>query len=189
MHTSMGQRIFIELHHLQRRREKVCRVIHLFYLFATPWAVACQAPLSMGFSRQEYWSGLVISYSRGSSRLRDWTPVSAVSCFGRRIPLPLSHRGSPSAEDHVINITCDSSDGYIRNICPFSISGLHSFPANRERVRLREKVASMYYTFRCKMHNWWELALQRREPRLVLCDDLRGEVEKGREAHKRGVCV
>ena len=25
---------------------------------ATPWIVACQAPLSMGFSRQEYWSGL-----------------------------------------------------------------------------------------------------------------------------------
>ena len=27
-------------------------------LFATPWTVACEAPLSMGFSRQEYWSGL-----------------------------------------------------------------------------------------------------------------------------------
>ena len=27
-------------------------------LFGTPWTVACQAPLSMGFSRQEYWSGL-----------------------------------------------------------------------------------------------------------------------------------
>ena len=27
-------------------------------LFVTPWAVACQAPLSMGFSRQEYLSGL-----------------------------------------------------------------------------------------------------------------------------------
>ena len=27
-------------------------------LFATPWSVAHQAPLSMGFSRQEYWSGL-----------------------------------------------------------------------------------------------------------------------------------
>ena len=25
---------------------------------ATPWTVVCQAPLSMGFSRQEYWSGL-----------------------------------------------------------------------------------------------------------------------------------
>ena len=24
----------------------------------TPWTVACQSPLSMGFSRQEYWSGL-----------------------------------------------------------------------------------------------------------------------------------
>ena len=27
-------------------------------LCATPWTIACQAPLSMGFSRQEYWSGL-----------------------------------------------------------------------------------------------------------------------------------
>ena len=27
-------------------------------LFATPWTVAHQAPLSMGFSRQGYWSGL-----------------------------------------------------------------------------------------------------------------------------------
>ena len=27
-------------------------------LFVTPWTVAYQAPLSMGFSRQEHWSGL-----------------------------------------------------------------------------------------------------------------------------------
>ena len=27
-------------------------------LFATQWTVTCQAPLSMGFSRQEHWSGL-----------------------------------------------------------------------------------------------------------------------------------
>ena len=27
-------------------------------MFVTPWTVAHQAPLSMGFSRQEYWSGL-----------------------------------------------------------------------------------------------------------------------------------
>ena len=27
-------------------------------LFATPWAVVCQVPLSMGFSWQEYWSRL-----------------------------------------------------------------------------------------------------------------------------------
>ena len=28
------------------------------WLFATPWTVACQVPLSVGFSRQEYWNGL-----------------------------------------------------------------------------------------------------------------------------------
>ena len=27
-------------------------------LFVTPWTVVYRAPLSMGFSRQEYWSGL-----------------------------------------------------------------------------------------------------------------------------------
>ena len=29
-------------------------------LFATPWTVAHQAPLSMGFSQQQYWSGLPV---------------------------------------------------------------------------------------------------------------------------------
>ena len=32
-------------------------------LFATPWTVARQAPLAMGFSRQEHWSGLPFSSS------------------------------------------------------------------------------------------------------------------------------
>ena len=31
------------------------------WLFATPWTSAYQAPLSMGFSRQEYWSGMPLS--------------------------------------------------------------------------------------------------------------------------------
>ena len=35
----------------------LCVLSHV-QLFATPWTVACQAPLSMEFSRQEYWSGL-----------------------------------------------------------------------------------------------------------------------------------
>ena len=30
-------------------------------LFATPWTIACQVPLSMDSSRQEYWSGLTFS--------------------------------------------------------------------------------------------------------------------------------
>ena len=32
-------------------------------LFATPWTVALQAPLSVGFSRQDYWSGFPCSPS------------------------------------------------------------------------------------------------------------------------------
>ena len=32
--------------------------MHAKLLFVTPWTVACQAPLSMEFSRQEYWSWL-----------------------------------------------------------------------------------------------------------------------------------
>ena len=36
----------------------MCESLGRVQLFATPWAVAHQAPLSMGFSRQGYWSGL-----------------------------------------------------------------------------------------------------------------------------------
>ena len=35
-----------------------CLISQLCLTFATQWTVACHAPLSMGFSRQEYWSGL-----------------------------------------------------------------------------------------------------------------------------------
>ena len=38
-----------------------CSVLSRVLLFVTPWTVAHQAPLSMGFSRQEYWSGLPCS--------------------------------------------------------------------------------------------------------------------------------
>ena len=39
------------------KRKKV-KSLSRVWLCVTPWAVAYQAPLSMGFSRQEYWSGL-----------------------------------------------------------------------------------------------------------------------------------
>ena len=37
-------------------------------LFATPWTAARQAPLSMGFSRQEYWSGVPFPSQKNSSK-------------------------------------------------------------------------------------------------------------------------
>ena len=53
-----------------------CMLSHFscVWLFVTPWTVARQAPLSMEFSRQEYWSGLPCPPSfRGSSEPRDLT--------------------------------------------------------------------------------------------------------------------
>ena len=41
-------------------------------LFATPWAVAHHGPLSMGFSRQEYWSGLPLP-SAGHKYIMNFT--------------------------------------------------------------------------------------------------------------------
>ena len=58
----------------------VCSVMY----FVIPWTVACQAPLPMEFSRQEYWSGLAISSSRQSSQPRVGTHVFCVSCIGRQ---------------------------------------------------------------------------------------------------------
>ena len=39
----------------------VCQSLSTVWLFVTPWTVACQAPPSREFSRQEYWSRLPFS--------------------------------------------------------------------------------------------------------------------------------
>ena len=44
----------------------VCYSLSCVQLFETPWTVDLYAPLSMGFSRQEFWNGY-IPFSRGSS--------------------------------------------------------------------------------------------------------------------------
>ena len=46
---------------VQEQFPSVCLIVVLVarvLLFVTQWAVACQASLSIGFSRQEYWNGL-----------------------------------------------------------------------------------------------------------------------------------
>ena len=60
------------------------------WLFVTPWTVACQAPLSMGFSRQEYWSRLPCP-PPGDLPL----DLNLVSCIAGRFLYHLSHKGSP----------------------------------------------------------------------------------------------
>ena len=55
-------------------------------LFATPWTVAHQAPLSMGYSRQEYWGGLLCLPARdlldpGIEPMSLMSPALAVRLF------------------------------------------------------------------------------------------------------------
>ena len=57
----------------RNRREWFVLVVYLLswvWLFVTPWTIACQAPLSMGFSRQEYWCGLPFPALKDLSNLR-----------------------------------------------------------------------------------------------------------------------
>ena len=58
--------------------------------FATPWTIACRAPLSMGFSRQEYWSGLPCPPS-GDLPDPGIEPVSPATPAFQADSLPLRH--------------------------------------------------------------------------------------------------
>ena len=75
-----------ELRELVMDREAWRAAIHGVQLFATPWTIAHQAPLSMVFSR----TGIIlewvaIPFSRGSPQPRDLTCISCISCIGRQI--------------------------------------------------------------------------------------------------------
>ena len=64
-----------------------CQILHcccclVTKSFATPWTVACQAPLFMGFPRQEYWGGLPLP-SPGDLPNQGIKPT--VSCIGRQV--------------------------------------------------------------------------------------------------------
>ena len=80
-------------------------------LFATPWSVALQAPLSMGFSRQEYWSGLPCP---PPGDLPDqWSdPGLLKNC--RQILYHLSHQGSLMSVDWQAQILVVTSRWWIR---------------------------------------------------------------------------
>ena len=63
-------------------------------LFATPWTLAYQAPPSLGFSRQEYWSGLPCP-PPGDLPNPGIEPIASTAPALQMDSLPPSHRGSP----------------------------------------------------------------------------------------------
>ena len=107
----------------------VCCVLSRFSrvgLFATPWTIAHQAPLSLGFSRQEYWSGLPCPPA-GDPPDPEIRTVSYVSCLGRHVLCQQRHLGSPRLMDRV----CVSSLGTLSSVplscVPFFVPGSYCF--------------------------------------------------------------
>ena len=82
--------------------------------FATPWTVARQAPLSMGFPRREYWGGLPFPSPRDH-------PDPGIECMSPALQvhsLPLSHLGSPYGFFSIINISVVEIKGQLK-FCGF----------------------------------------------------------------------
>ena len=73
------------------------KALSLVRLFATPWTVPYHAPLSMGFSGQEYWSGVPLP---SPEDLADpgIEPRSLPHC--RQVLYHLSHQGSSALVEH-----------------------------------------------------------------------------------------
>ena len=65
------------------------------WLFATPWTVVRQVPLSMRILQARTLEWVAMPSSRGSSWPRNRTCVSYVSCISRRVPYHYSHLGGP----------------------------------------------------------------------------------------------
>ena len=76
------------------RKELKSLVLSHVHFFVTPWTVACQAPLSIGFFSQEYWRGLPFP-PLGDHPGPGIGPTSPVSPALQTDFLQLSHPGSP----------------------------------------------------------------------------------------------
>ena len=76
---------------IQSQRKVKVKSLSRVQLFGTPWTVAYQAPLSMGFSRQECWSGLPFPSPRDLPN----PGIEPRSPACRQTLYRLSHQGSP----------------------------------------------------------------------------------------------
>ena len=72
----------------------VCELLSRVWLFANPWTVAHQAPLSMGFSKQNYWTVLPFP---SPGYLPD-PGIKPKSLAMKADSLPSEHEGSPNWE-------------------------------------------------------------------------------------------
>ena len=120
-------------------------------LFVTPWAVAHQTPQSMGFSRQEYWSGLPFP-SPGDLPDPDWTQVSCTT--GRLFTIWVTRESLKWG---------DNSDKTLKVECIWLSSKL-AVPRKQNPRNFEQNGAATWFMFliNCSRHAWnmgWEEGL------------------------------
>ena len=93
-------------------KNKEVKSLSRIWLFVTPWTVAYHAPPSMGFSRQEYWSGLPFPLPED---LPD-PGIEPGSPTCRQMLYHLSHQGSPKTKETALNQhVSNKTDNWLHN--------------------------------------------------------------------------
>ena len=106
-------------------------------LFVTSWTVAHQAPLSMGFSRQEYWSGLPFLSPRDlpNPGIKPGSPALQADA------LPSEPPGKPKVKMKVAQLcptVCDPTDCVVHGILQARILEWVAFPFSRRSSQPRD---------------------------------------------------
>ena len=135
--------------------------------FATPWIIACQAPLSMGSSMQEYRSGL--PFTSGDLPHPGIEPASLTLVIGFLDSSPLSHLGSPKGGEIATNLRTRPSPESACTPEPLhprraghSFKAPDSVCANRKiwvEKALKDHGLDTLSNNNNKNHNHWELYL------------------------------
>ena len=124
-------------------------------LCATPETAAHQVPLSLGFSRQEHWSGLPFPPSRHMGNLKfSLTFPSPLASLSNQTPnsallIPISELNlSPSCHDHCHNIislqVCIIQFLTLSSAAPTSEAGSYCLKCNLKKKKERKKSNNLF---------------------------------------------
>ena len=92
--------------------------------FETPWTVAHQAPLSMGFPRQDYWGGLPFS-SPEIFLIQVLNPLYLGLLHWQADSLLMIHRGSPQIDEVIKGTFICPLGKCIMHVCVCVWGGVH----------------------------------------------------------------
>ena len=110
----------------------LCCVLSHIQLFATPWTVAHQAPLSMGFSKQEHWSEL--PFPSPGHLLDPGIEPSCISCIGRQILNHQCHLGGLAYKN------------ILHSFCPALMAKVSETQRNSRAAKWKEPGSPNHYT-------------------------------------------